>query len=136
MIASWSAPRNTSDIWLVTGTHRLCTRIRRSPVRQTDNSYSSEFTVHTVCLLFIAGTWSGSSVVRVRMTIEWSRVRILLALLGNFGNSFYPTLPVSFGRDSKSRWSLLSGLCARGSKISHTGGKCVTCRRLYMPPSQ
>ena len=91
-------------------------------------------------------------------------------------------LPVSFGRDSKSRWSLLSGAktikkntnstqnksethrakqyevtsflstdcelstetCSknvyslgplvsptRGSKRSHTGGKCVTCRGLY-----
>ena len=29
-------------------------------------------------------------------------------------------LPVSFGRDTKSRWSLLSGAYARGSKISHT----------------
>ena len=27
---------------------------------------------------------------------------------GNFGNFLYPTLPVSFGRDTKSRWSLLS----------------------------
>ena len=54
MIASWSAPRNTSDIWLVTGTHRLCTRIRRSPGKQTINSYSC-FTVHTVLFLFITG---------------------------------------------------------------------------------
>ena len=30
-----------------------------------------------------------------------------------------PTLPVSFGRDTKSRWSLLSGVYARGSKRSH-----------------
>ena len=40
------------------------------------------------------------------------------------------TLPVSFGRDTKSRWSLLSGVYARGSKKSHTGGKCVTCSGL------
>ena len=26
---------------------------------------------------------------------------------------------------------LLSGVYARGSKISHTGGKCVTCRRFH-----
>ena len=38
-----------------------------------------------------------------------------------------PHLPVSFGRDTKSRWSLLSGVYARGSKRSHTGCKCVTC---------
>ena len=29
-------------------------------------------------------------------------------------------------------WSLLSGVYARGSKISHTGGKCVTCRGLHI----
>ena len=33
----------------------------------------------------------------------------------------------------KSRWSLLSGVYARGSKRSHTGGKCVTCRGLHIP---
>ena len=32
--------------------------------------------------------------------------------------------------DIKSRWSLLTGVYARGSKISHTGGKCVTCSGL------
>ena len=44
---------------------------------------------------------------------------------GNFGNFLYPTLPVSFGRETKSRWSLLSGVYARGRKISHKGGKCT-----------
>ena len=39
--------------------------------------------------------------------------------LRNFGNSIYPALPVSFGRDTKRRWSLLSGVYARGSKRSH-----------------
>ena len=37
----------------------------------------------------------------------------------SLGNFVYFTLPVSFGRDSKSRWSLLSGVNARGSKLSH-----------------
>ena len=53
------------------------------------------------------------------------------------GGSIPPTavsklrhLPVSFGRDTKSRWSLLSGVYARGSKRSHTRGKCVTCSGL------
>ena len=45
----------------------------------------------------------------------------------NLGNFFTPHLPVYFGRDTKSRWSLLSGVYARGSKRSHTRGKCVTC---------
>ena len=39
--------------------------------------------------------------------------------LRNFGNSVYPTLPVSFGGDTKSRWFLLSGVYVRGSKRSH-----------------
>ena len=47
--------------------------------------------------------------------------------------TFTPHLPVSFGRDTKSRWSLLSGVYARGSKRSHTGGKCVTCSGLTNP---
>ena len=55
----------------------------------------------------------------MRLTIEWSRVRILLRPFGHFGNFLYPTFPVSFGRDTKSRWSLLSGVYARGSKRSH-----------------
>ena len=39
--------------------------------------------------------------------------------LRNFGNSVYPALPVSFGGDTKSRRSLLSGVYARGSKRPH-----------------
>ena len=39
--------------------------------------------------------------------------------LWNFGNSVHPPLPVSFGGDTKSRRSLLSGVYARGSKRSH-----------------
>ena len=39
--------------------------------------------------------------------------------LRNFANSVYPALPVSFGGDTKSRRSLLSGVYARGSKRSH-----------------
>ena len=34
-------------------------------------------------------------------------------LLRNFGNSVYPTLPVSLGGDTESRRSLLSGVYAR-----------------------
>ena len=40
--------------------------------------------------------------------------------LRNVGNSVYPALPVSFGGDTKSRRSLLSGAYARRSKISHS----------------
>ena len=38
-----------------------------------------------------------------------------------------PDFPSVFRRDTKTRGSLLSGVYPRGSKISHTGGKCVTC---------
>ena len=47
--------------------------------------------------------------------------------LRNFGNSVYPALPVSFGGDTKSRRSLLSGGYARGSKRPHQSAlECVT----------
>ena len=58
-----------------------------------------------------------------------SEVRIPLrkTSLRNFGNSVYPALLVSFGGDTKSRRSLLSGVYARGSKISHQSAlECVT----------
>ena len=47
--------------------------------------------------------------------------------LRNFGNSVYPALPVSFGGDTKSRRSLLSGVYARGSKRPRQSAlECVT----------
>ena len=39
--------------------------------------------------------------------------------LRNFGNSVYPTSPVSFGGDTKICRSLLSGVYCQGSKITH-----------------
>ena len=39
-----------------------------------------------------------------------------------------PHLPVSFGRDTNIRMSILSGVYAGGRYISHTVGKYVTCR--------
>ena len=46
--------------------------------------------------------------------------------LRNFGNSVYPSLPVSFGGDTESRRSLLSRVYARGSKRSHQSAlECV-----------
>ena len=61
------------------------------------------------------------------------RVRILLRPFGNFGNFLYPTLPVSFVRDTKSSWSLLSGVYARGSKISHYSA-LEMCNLSWTPP--
>ena len=55
--------------------------------------------------------------------------------LRNFGNSIYPTLPVSFGGDTKSLRSLLSGVYARGSKRSHsvTAVDSTTDSKLPLP---
>ena len=48
----------------------------------------------------------------------------------NLGNFVHPTFACAFGRDTKSRWSLLSGVYARESKRSHIVGKCITCSGL------
>ena len=53
--------------------------------------------------------------------------------LRNFGNSVYPALPVSFGGDTKSRRSLLAGVYARGSKISHQSALDM-CNLSWTPP--
>ena len=55
----------------------------------------------------------------------------------NFGNSVYPILQVYFGGDTKRCRSLLSGVYARGRKISHQS-ECVTVvdsTTHYNPPS-
>ena len=49
----------------------------------------------------------------------------------NFGNSIYPALQVSFGGDTKSLRSLLTGVYARGSKRSHQSA-LETCRGLHI----
>ena len=53
--------------------------------------------------------------------------------LRNFSNSAYPALPVSFGGDTRSRWSLLSGVYARGSKRSHQSA-LEMCNLSWTPP--
>ena len=53
--------------------------------------------------------------------------------LQNFGNSVYPVLSVSFGRDTKSRRSLLSGGYATGSKRSHQSA-LEMCNLSWTPP--
>ena len=40
----------------------------------------------------------------------------------------------NFGIDAKTQWSLLSGVYARRSEISHTGGKFVICSGLTNSP--
>ena len=60
---------------------------------------------------------------------HWTGDRVVLGSnpaaatsLWNFGNSVYPALKVSFGRDTEKRRSLLSGVYARGNKRSHHTG--------------
>ena len=55
------------------------------------------------------------------------RIPLRTTSLRNFGNSVYASLPVSFRGDTKSCWSLLSDVYARGRKISHQSAlECVT----------
>ena len=61
---------------------------------------------------------------------DYQLVQSHLPPFQNLGNFVHLTLPVSFGRDIESRWSLLSGVYVSGSKRSPTGGKCVTCSGL------
>ena len=65
--------------------------------------------------------WTGDRTVRgSNPTVENFSLR-------NFANSVYPALPVSFGGDTKSRRSLLSGVYARGSKRPRQSAlECVT----------
>ena len=60
----------------------------------------------------------------------------LVKTLGNLGNFLYIILPVSVGRDPNICGSLLSDIYARGSKIFHTGGKCIICRGVHILPAQ
>ena len=71
---------------------------------------------------------SGGRAVEAGLSIEV--VQSHLPPFRNLGNFVHLTLPVSFGRDTKRRWSLLSGVYVRGSERSHTGGKCVICSGL------
>ena len=71
---------------------------------------------------------------------RWTGDRVVLgsnpaaaSSLWNFGNSVYPTLLVSFGGDTKSRRSLLSGVYSRGSKKSHQSA-LETCNLSWTPP--
>ena len=60
---------------------------------------------------------------------HWTGDRVVLgsnpaaatSLRNSGGNSVYPALLVSFGGDTKSCRSLLSGVYSRGTKLSHTG---------------
>ena len=55
--------------------------------------------------------------------------------LWNLGNSIYPALQVSFGGDTRSRRSLLSGIYARGRNISRRSA-LEMCNLSWTPHSQ
>ena len=84
---------------------------------------------------------TGGSVAEGVRALDWlpggpgfeSRCGNLIIRFGTFGNSVYPALPVSFGGDTKSRWSLLSGVYARGSKRSHQSA-LEMCNFSWNPP--
>ena len=50
-----------------------------------------------------------------------------------WASSFTPHCLCLSDETLKAVWSLLYGAYVRGSKISHTGGKCVTCYGLHIP---
>ena len=85
----------------------------------------------TLCMFTSVMFRHGGSVVRA---CDWqSSGRVFESCWGRL-----ETLAISFtplcqclSEETKTRWSLLSGVYARGSKISHTGGDCVTCRGLH-----
>ena len=67
-------------------------------------------------------------------------VPVNLLLFQSLTNFIHPALPVSFRRDTKSRWLILPGVYARGHEVSHAGGKRVNCVHsqsggLYLYPS-
>ena len=76
----------------------------------------------------------------VRALDTWTGDRVVLGSnpaaatsFRNFGNSVYPTLPVSFGGDTKSRRFFLSGVYAGGSKKSHQSA-LEMCNLSWIPP--
>ena len=71
----------------------------------------------------------GGCVVERRTFGRCSKPRAAVSKLGQF---IHPTLPVCFGRDTKSCWFFLSDVSARKSKISRTGYKCVACCGLHL----
>ena len=57
----------------------------------------------------------------VGLSVEETGVSIHRLPFRNLYNFVHPTLPASFGRDSKSLWFLLSGVYARGGERSYAG---------------
>ena len=94
-------------MWLSNGTIQLCVNPQVGVIHIQDNCNTSAVLALNIrdCVSLVG---RGSSMVG--------------APLRNLGKFVSPTLPVSFGGDTKSRWSLLSGVYARGSKNPTQGG--------------
>ena len=71
-----------------------------------------------------------SSAVELRTVNQEDQSLSSHAVMGNF---VHPTLPVSSKRNTKSSWSLVPGVYARGSKRSHTGKWRKICCGLTEP---
>ena len=97
-------------------TSHLMSWVRPSTNFNCECNYTAAADIYTEWVRALV--WAGNRTVSNPATVTSLR---------NFGNSVYPALPVSFGGDTKSRRSLLSGVYARGSKRSHQSAlECVT----------
>ena len=81
-----------------------------------------------LCTLDLVG--SGGHVVERRTVNRGDGGSIPPAAVSKLSQFRSHHICLSFGGDTKSWWSLLSGVYARGSKISHTWGKYVPCSGL------
>ena len=100
-------------------------------IKNSAFSIKNKIITHSLqgCISYHNISW-GAVVARNNAGLSVEVVQFHLPPFRNLSNFVHPVICLSFGRDTKSRWSLLSGVYARGSKRSHTGGKCVTCSGL------
>ena len=71
-------------------------------------------------------TGQKQSVTYVKSYVGKLMERLMNTRHTNLSSFFHPTFAASFGRDTKSWWSLLYGVYASVNKKSHAGGQCVT----------
>ena len=104
---------------------------KSGPTRRT-SSVAPSCSGESTLLFIVYHAYKGGAVAEWVRVLAWTGDRVVLAgfesRCGNFASELWQfRLPVSFGGDTKSRRSLLSGVYARGSKISHQSAlECVT----------
>ena len=115
------------DIWRTVGGRHILRMIMWCPI---DEASAGKIGSPARLTFFLWGgaRWpSGLERSTGDRTVEGSNPTAENVSLRNLGNSVYPALPVSFGGDTKSCRSLLSGVYARGSKRPHQSAlECVT----------